>query len=126
MRATGAVHSVERSRRDGKSVVASYPMHRAQSILLILALLATPLALLARGIACAGSDCDMACCRMHMGPSASGMSCSHCDNLCGMKTHNKALDFGFIAPMAPTIRSAHAALALPSSVRQNVLAYRES
>jgi len=80
-------------------------MLRLPAYLVILALLATPLALLARGIACNPSECDcMALCarqaasqHMHL----CGAS-KHAAPMCGTHRGNHALDYGFIAPIAPT------------------------
>lgn len=111
---------------------------RAQSILLVIALLATPLALLARGIAC-DSSCDcMVCCMAHRAsgaPSATtsraqgtGSSCAHDvagHMTCGMHTKHSALDFGFIAPMAPTFIEPLIHIAAPAAVRQPVANFKQ-
>jgi len=79
-------------------------MLRLPAYFVITALLATPLALLARGIVCDPSDCDcMALCARQ--------AAAHSEHLCGAAKHapmcgthrsNHAIDYGFIAPIAPT------------------------
>lgn len=98
---------------------------RCQGVLLIVALLAVPLALLVRGIACDTSG--MICCSSH-GPSSQsqkqGMLCGrrpagHAP-MCGTKSGHQPLDYGFIAPMAPTAPEALVVLAAPSAARQSL------
>jgi hypothetical protein len=82
-----------------------HSMLRLPAYLVILALLATPLALLARGIACNPSECDcMALCarqaaaqNMHLCGAR-----EHAAPMCGTHRGNHALDYGFVAPIAPT------------------------
>jgi len=101
-------------------------MHRAQALLVVVALLATPLALLARGIACNPSECDcMALCarqaaaqNMHL----CGAS-KHAAPMCGTHRGNHALDYGFIAPMAPTAPLPHAKVAPPAISDEFVAPY---
>jgi hypothetical protein len=98
---------------------------RCQSVLLIVALLAVPLALLVRGIAC--DTTGMTCCASN-GPSSQsqrqGMLCGlhqswHAPT-CNTKSGHQPLDYGFIAPMAPTTPEARVKLAAPSATRQSV------
>jgi len=90
-------------------------------MLVILALLAAPLALLARGMAGDMPGCTRACCLVR-GPHSShmpqpmtdsdgrGMSCHHDEVkpgcFCLMRSHRPQMDFGFLAPIAPTHVSA--------------------
>jgi hypothetical protein len=92
------------------------PMRRAQLILVIVGLLSTPLALLARGISCDNST--FVCCMMH---SQHSQICH-----CPVKTGHRALDFGFIAPMAPTQAMPTAELGVPVSLRRAVTNYEQS
>ncbi|MBZ5696078.1 MAG: hypothetical protein LAN36_12055 [Acidobacteriia bacterium] len=97
-------------------------MRRLRAIAVIVALLATPLALLARGMACEASACTM-CCPMHTSHSHSGqpMACH-----CSTKSRNSAPDFGLIAPIAPTMPAPLVTLAVPDAVRQPFSTYTQS
>ncbi|MGH9698330.1 MAG: hypothetical protein ACRD5R_11140 [Candidatus Acidiferrales bacterium] len=102
-------------------------MRRTQCIFVILALLATPLALLARTVSPA-AGCDMMCCpvnRAHSAPLQNEMhheasTATHCrhaasmDMDCCMESGRNALPYGLLALMAPTNPSAHATLTPPS------------
>ena len=77
---------------------------------------ATPLALLARGIACDNSTCI--CCMMH------GAHAQVCH--CSMKSGHHPLDFGFVAPMAPTYTTSAAKLEAPVSIRRAVTSDNQS
>jgi|SRR5580700_2998939 hypothetical protein len=103
-------------------------MQRAQAIVLVLALFATPLALLARASSGLGSACNNLCCLRH-GTHAghaseskeSLMACHHGEAphamYCSMKTGHDLMDFGFLAPLAPTAPSSSVSLVLPIPVR---------
>ncbi|HEV2618051.1 MAG TPA: hypothetical protein VGU63_15750 [Candidatus Acidoferrales bacterium] len=74
---------------------------RIQSIALMFALLAAPLALLSRSYACAPAECNMVCCR-HAHVHAMNMNChpgSAGTCICQSK---KNLDYGLICPLPPT------------------------
>lgn len=77
-------------------------MRRIQAASLIVALLAVPLALVARGYACSPQECMMACCR---GRHAMKMDCSHSGRgmaMCTMCRNSQATpDYGLAAPIAP-------------------------
>src|SRR6266849_8120602 len=102
-------------------------MRRAQAILLIAAMLATPLAVLARGRAC----CERACCsRTHCPPNAarathdedeSGMAChQHSAPMpdCSMKSAcNHTLEYGFTSPLPPTVLLAPNPVTGPAELR---------
>lgn len=85
-------------------------MRRSEAILVIVALLASPLALVARGIFCNPSqaNCMMACAH------ASLESKTHCAAghapMCGTHPGNRALDYGFVAPFAPALPLPYAQL----------------
>ncbi len=93
----------------------------------MVALLATPLALLARTVSPA-ADCDMICCpvnRTHSTPMQNTMpretsTATHCrhaasmDMDCCMESGRNALPYGLLALMAPTNPSSHARLAPPT------------
>jgi len=107
-------------------------VRRTQAILVIVALLATPLALLARGIAGDMSECDRYCCLSHRHHTSHpqpakttaeerGMSCHHEANsktcLCLMRSGQTQMDFGFLAPLPPTHASDLVRIAGPASSR---------
>jgi hypothetical protein len=109
-------------------------MRRTQAILVILALLATPLALLARATGMDSMACNGMCClphgQHHSAANTSqrsphdGMSCEHgaLGHLleCAMKSGHQRLDYGFLSPLAPTKPSTLAsvsALNLPRVAR---------
>jgi hypothetical protein len=90
-------------------------MRRIQSLTLILALLAVPLALLSRSHAYSSSQCTMMCClsrkharamSMHCHSDAAGGCVMHCDS-------QKNLDYGLASPLPPT--QLQAAFTLPAS-----------
>jgi hypothetical protein len=107
-------------------------MRRGQAILVILALLATPLSLLARATAPSPMDCNGMCCLPH-GPHHSmphqtpqnsgheGISCEHGElghgYECSMKSGHHNMDYGFSSPIAPTRASAIASIALLNAPR---------
>ncbi|MGH9745654.1 MAG: hypothetical protein ACRD59_06035 [Candidatus Acidiferrales bacterium] len=107
-------------------------MQRAQAILIVLALLATPLSLFARTSAGMSSDCNNLCCLPHGSHAAhshavaaaskqEGMSCHHGAAghraECTMKAGHHAMDYGFFAPIAPTTPSAIVRASSPASAR---------
>lgn len=94
-------------------------MHRIQAILVILAFVAAPVALLARGVFCDPAECKCMTVCAHQGSQSKPM--------CGMATHapmcgthqgHHALDYGFIAPFAPAVPLPYAAIAGPVSARE--------
>jgi hypothetical protein len=99
-------------------------MRRTKAMLVIVALLATPLALFARGMACESCACIMMCCAPQGSHSqhGKGMLCGAKQGMsCGMmnsKRHQP--EFGLIAPMAPTFTEAFAAISAPDTIRQLV------
>jgi hypothetical protein len=105
-------------------------MRRAKAILVIVAMLATPLALLARGVNGEASECTSMCCLPHAHHAAQhqGMECQHgttghafeCTMNSAHHTH-----YGLIAPIVPTLPSSIALVAIPD-VSRNILAqFRE-
>jgi len=96
-------------------------MRRAEAIVVIIVLLALPLALLARGGPCQQTTCM--CCLLHgaKGPQGKTMACSHCagHGQCGLTT---AHDFGLHELMAPTAPAAAVRLVAPDGVRRAVVA----
>jgi len=93
-------------------------MRRAQAILVIVAMLATPLALLARGVNGDASECSSMCCLPHGHHAAQHkqMEChraemGHCLE-CTMKSGTHS-DYGLLAPIVPTMPSAVAFVAIP-------------
>jgi hypothetical protein len=88
---------------------------RIQAASLIVALLAVPLALAARGYADASQECAMACCRgRHV--SAAKMKCGHAAKsggdavLCTMGCESHTPDYGLNCPLPPFQLSASAKL----------------
>jgi hypothetical protein len=103
-------------------------MQRAQAIVLVLALFAAPLALLARASSGLGGACNNLCCLRHgthaghTPESKEGrMACHHGEAghamYCSMKTGHDPMDFGFLAPLAPTTPSSSVSLVLPIRIR---------
>ena len=97
-------------------------MRRLQAIAVIVALFATPLALLARGMACEASLCTI-CCPLHVSHSHSGqpMACR-----CSTKSRNAAPDFGLIAPIAPTMPAPLFTVFAPALHRALLSSYAQS
>ena len=101
-------------------------MLRVQAILVIVAMLATPLALLARGMNGDPADCTSMCCLPHGHHAAQHktMECEHGATghvfECSM-TSSHHTDYGLIAPIVPSVPLAKAAVAIPDMSR-NVLA----
>jgi hypothetical protein len=98
-------------------VVEFLAMRRVQAILVIVALLATPLALLARAVDPGMPDCNGMCCLPHGShhhaparnsspePSKDDMACHHGSAghmmECSMKSGQQRMDYGLIAPFPP-------------------------
>jgi hypothetical protein len=105
-------------------------MRRAQAILVIVALLATPLALLARGVSSEASECSNMCCLPHGHHAAQhkNMECQHGGTghliECTM-TSSHHMAYGLIAPIAPTVPSAIAFLAIPDNGREILARFGE-
>ncbi|HXN97911.1 MAG TPA: hypothetical protein VN881_02495 [Candidatus Acidoferrales bacterium] len=101
-------------------------MRRVQAIVVIVALLATPLALLARGVNGEASECTSMCCLPHAHHAAQhhAMECQHgatghvfeCTMTSSHHTH-----YGLISPIVPTVPSAIAFIAAPD-VNRGILA----
>lgn len=102
-------------------------MHRAHAILVILALLATPMALLARSD-CSESACDCTCTLVNKtflahgrrGPLLCGQAAGSMHQ-CAMNTKHHPPDYGLNALMAPTAPLPVASLAA-SVIRADVFA----
>jgi len=94
-------------------------IRRIQAVSLVIALLAVPLALVARGYACAPQQCTMMCCLAHKhGSHSMNMNCagrgSAGSSACAMRcSSNKNLDYGLASPLPPTQLSAALAPAAP-------------
>ena len=90
-------------------------MPRFSAILVVIALLAAPVSLVARGIFCDPGECEAAViCPMHVS-GASQPICGMAKHapMCGTHQGRHALDYGFIAPFAPAIPLAYAQIATP-------------
>src|ERR1700731_2453067 len=109
-------------------------MRRAQAIVVVVALLATPLALLARAAPVDMPGCNRMCClqqRPHTahvhhpakGTAAQGAHCNlggpHQGCSCSMRAGNQQMDYGFLAPIVPAAPSAIATLAIPDASRRS-------
>jgi hypothetical protein len=92
-------------------------MRSIPATLVILALLAAPVALLARGVFCDPSECKcmVICARAHSKPMC-GMV-QHAP-MCGTHQGHHALDYGFIAPFAPAIPLPYVAVESPVASRE--------
>jgi hypothetical protein len=105
-----------------------FAMRRAQAILVIVALLATPLALLARATDSGMPDCNGMCCLPHgshhsplrnpsPAPQQEEMACHHgaAGHMmeCSMKSGQHRMDYGLLAPYPPAKTSALASLIVP-------------
>lgn len=100
-------------------------MRRTPAILVIVALLASPLALLARGLACEPPVCVCMCSRPHghsFSPQFNAadlhrIAAGYCP-FCGMKLKHHLADYGFIAPIAPTAPLPFIAIPSPAIARE--------
>jgi hypothetical protein len=98
-------------------------MRRVQSILVVVALLATPLALLGRADSGEQSQCSRMCCLIrgaHSGKAKPrrcicGVQAQKLQ--CAMKPIPRTPDYGFNAPIAPTAPSPLVSLAAPPTKR---------
>jgi len=96
-----------------------YMTRRIQSVALILALLAAPLALLSRSYACSAGQCTMMCCLAHNHSRAMSMRChSDAAAACAMRCDSqKNLDYGLASPLAPTQLANGLSLPVPKTAR---------
>jgi len=104
-------------------------MRRAQAVLVLIALLATPLALLARSEACAEACTNSCCIALHH--SAKSPAASHCHGAnqaqsarcCDEPTSNHAPDYGFTVIMPLSIIPRVAGIEAPA-ISRTVVASR--
>jgi len=108
-------------------------MRRASSILAIIALLATPLALLARSGPEQQSQCSRMCCLVQRGVHSAKAKPRRCicgvppqKLQCAMKPLPRTPDYGLNAPIAPTAAGSLAVLAAPKSTRLAVVRLAQS
>jgi hypothetical protein len=105
-------------------------MRRAQSILVVVALLATPLALLSRVYSDASADCGQFCCLPHASHLAQvhegmpeSMACQHGTAghmlICSMKSGHHHVDYGLNSPVDPTSVSSLIQIAPPVATRRD-------
>jgi hypothetical protein len=108
--------------RERVAVVEFLAMRRVQAILVIVALLATPLALLARAVEPGMPDCNGMCClphgAHHHAPTRNSSPESQKDDMachhgaaghmmeCSIKSGQQRMDFGLSAPFPPAQTSA--------------------
>jgi hypothetical protein len=104
-------------------------MRRAQSILVIVALMATPLALLARADSGEQTQCSRVCCVVRRGHSTKPRHCIcgvPAQNLqCAMKPMPHTPDYGLNAPILPTEPSPLVLLAAPETKRGALVSIAE-
>jgi hypothetical protein len=111
-------------------------MRRAQALVLVLALLSAPSSLLARASGGMGSDCNNMCCLIHGRHAAhlpahaadsaeKDMACHHGEAghaiKCFMNAGQHRMDYGFLAPIAPTAPSTIVRVALPTPSRATLV-----
>ena len=112
-------------------MLAYSTMQRTKAILVILALLASPLALLARTANGGASECGRMCCLPHGHHVAQSekMECHHSNQKncpdCAMKSGQQNLPYGLIAPIVPSTPSALASVAIPGSSANISVMFRE-
>jgi hypothetical protein len=118
------------------TVVPYVAMRRPQAIFVIVALLATPLALVAHGMAEDAGGCDRMCCLRHATHPAAeksvneGMACHHsaagrkCE--CAISSGGSPIDYGFLAPIVPTSPSAIVSILNPQVFREYFARFSES
>jgi hypothetical protein len=102
---------------------------------IVLALLASPLSLLARASFGVGNDCNNLCCLPHGShithshaaaakAAETGMACHHGDTgyatECTMEAGHLGMAYGLLAPIAPTTPSAFVRIALPTPSRSTL------
>ena len=98
-------------------------MRRVPILVVVIALLATPLALLARAISCESAACKVTCCLLHSSHALKGSALAcHCST----KSGKQLPEFGRIAPIAPTAPQEFAAIDAPAALRQPVRSYSPS
>ena len=114
-------------------MVESALMRRVQAILVIVALLATPLALLARADDSGMAACNGMCCLPHGGhhasPARRSAPASHEEDMachhgalghmmeCSMRSGQPRMDYGLLAPFPPAQTSVVTSLARPKVSR---------
>jgi hypothetical protein len=98
-------------------------MRRAQAIVVLVAVLALPLAPLAWGMACESASVPMMCCMLHksFSPPGKPMLC-HCTG----KSQKHAPEIGLLAPIPPATPAAHIEIASPQGARRNFLPFSRS
>lgn len=102
-------------------------MRRIQAILVILAFLAAPVALLARGIFCDPAECKcMTVCAHQMSQSKPMCGMAGHAPMCGTHQGHHALDYGFIAPFAPAVPLPQATVAVPTAARLLLATFSQS
>jgi hypothetical protein len=117
----------------GAAVVEFWAMRRIQAIIVIVALLATPLALLARAVEPGMPDCNGMCCLPHgahhhspaqdssPAPQKDDMACHHgaAGHMmeCSMKSGQQRMDYGLSVPFPPAQTSAVAYIDRPKVSR---------
>jgi hypothetical protein len=98
-------------------------MRRAQAILVVLTLLALPLAPLAWGFSCEASSIPAFYCPMHAAHSASGkpMICQ-----CPGQSQQRTPDFTLVAPIPPSTVAARIEIAAPQTARDKFFALSQT
>ena len=98
-------------------------MRRAQSVFVVLSLLALPLAPLAWGFSCEPVSAQASYCPMHAGHSASGkpMICQ-----CPGQSQQRTPDFTLVAPIPPGTVAARIEITAPQGARDNYSALSQT
>jgi hypothetical protein len=108
-------------------------VRRTPAILVIVALLASPLALLARGLACEPSVCICTCSGQHGHSSSPQLDAADLHRVaggycpaCRTKLKHHPADYGFIAPVAPTAPLPVVAVPSPAVAREFAATFTQS
>jgi hypothetical protein len=111
-------------------------MRRAQTVVVVIALLAVPLALLARSFSPSPSDCGQFCCLPHGLHSSQahqsmpeGISCNHGAAghmlMCSMKSGHHHVDYGLNSPVDPTSVSSLIRITPPVASRRDLASHMD-
>jgi hypothetical protein len=107
-------------------VLACLAMLRLRAIVVVVAMLASPLALLARGVFCDPSACNCAMiCPMQVSHSQPKCGMTEHAATCGNHQGHHALDYGFIAPFAPAVPLPVAQVPGPRAAQNFVTPYAQ-
>jgi hypothetical protein len=106
-------------------------MRFARTVLAIVTLLSTPLALLGAGIACESATCTMSCCATHVfhPQPGKGVICGRPSpaksSQCGTTPGQHMPQFGAIAPIHLSTLDAPVTLAAPAAAREPLVFFQQ-